>query len=622
MKFKSTKNPLPAPPEPVSLDRVPTSSQTAALGSNSYQWPPPDWANSDESAFHHSASEGEDSYFHSKEPGITRRDRKGKGKARDNRERPAYGIYHSSEVGQNNPMVNGATTTVSNTNRNAIIPGATPTQRVIPMRKTAFEDLATQTATGYMTPPELRDQRPAVLDPSQFVDPYTLTAGFMSGYPGGYLTGYQAGMNPSNGEGNSYSIWGAGAVPSSSLNPPPGTSNHSSRKPRWLPEADHTTRYPTTPYANLPPLSAPPQASRLAQNAVDEQPRPPLIRSPLSAPVSAEGSRPPWDEHPRSASLQRHPTNSAISSSQRSDAHETGRPRASRQRTAEPNGNTAEAEVEPNRSAAHASQLRRRSAMSVRNPEAGPISGPGLTMDEWDIRNSISSWGTVDSENPPISVSDLPVHSDFSRGARASMSSLLLSNPLAPPSNEATRTVNEDETVDRQGNIITPRSMPRAVSSSDSVATAPSLPTNSHAAERLRDRRVASIPAGPSQIPFSRDDSRYVMAVSSAAGQISDAALPYRTSNQDHIPFSSRQLPATTPVDDSSESGSSHVETMLWPDVDASDGTDGNALGLLLSQPPDNALGLQLNQSPQISAPTPIFPSRAFLRSFSHDSYY
>jgi hypothetical protein len=606
----------------VSLDRVPTLAQAAA---NSYLWPTDPVSSADETLYYNYLSEGEENHFHAREPEQRSRDRKGKGKARDDRERTVYGIYRTPDmVPRSYTTVNGMTTTIINSNRNAIIPGATPNQRVVPMRKTAFENIITPST--YMTPPDLRDQRPVDLDPSQYVDPYTLTSEFVSGYPDGYVAGYQAAFKPSNGELNhptSFSTWGAEG-------PPPAPHNRSSRKPqplsRWMTEGN-LGGYPADSYRPAPPISAPPRTeSRNVQDAVEEH----TPRSPFSAPVSTttasrpgvvEAPRPVWEERSRSASQQFQPTASAASSSasaQRLDVmHESVRPRSHRRRTVQIDGNVTEPEIQT--SGQSGSHLRRRSAMSARRVDASYANGTlpvvddraSPSLDATNTRNSISSWGTVDSENPPISVSDLPVHTDFSRGARGSMHSLSSLNQYTPSLNGMSGRVNEEETVERTFGAATPRTR---ATSSESVSTVRPRSTSSHATERPRDRRVAS---NPSIQPLPTENSRYVPTFSPLQGQTTEAALSFRNNATDSI-F------GRLSVDGSSENVGNSVEATLWTDenrvVDDPLSLAGNALGLHLARS-DNVLGLQLNRSPQISAPTPMVPSGAFLRSFS-DSYY
>lgn len=629
-KFRYTKNPLPAPPEPVSLDRVPTLAQTAVPGSSSYLWPPTDLVNADESYYNH-LSEGEDSHFHSREPGERVRNRKGKGKARDDRERPAYEIYRSADfVPRSNTMVNGMTATFINGNRNAIIPGAAPDQRVVPMRKTAFEDYATQMTTGIITPPDMGDNLPDLLDPQKYVDPYTLTGEFVSAYPDGYMAGYQAALNP-----RSYQVWGTGTTQSPLLDPTLGPHNRSSQNRQWLSgwmAEGNRDGYLADSHRSVPPSSAPPHLeSGKTQDAAPEYARAQRIPSPSSAPVLTprapgpsviDGIRPLWDGRSRSTSQQIQPTTSATSSSATSSSitsaqrldilYENNRPGSHRRRTVRNHGNMTEPEVPASDESIGAS-LRRRSAMSARHDGAVAVveerASPGV-----DTRNSISSWGTVDSENPPISVSDLPVHTDFSRGAMGSTHSvsspahydLSLNGRMSGRENEE-ETVTVDRTV---GAIATPRT--RIASLSESVRP---VSASSHMTERPRDRRVASSET-------LVHNSRYVTTVPPAQRQTANAVLSYGINHASFGP-----LPVSPPVDGSSENNNiTSREATLWTAASHarsdSPSLGGNALGLHLSRSPDNALGLRLNRSPQISAPTPLFSGQAFLRAFSHDNYY
>ena len=624
----------------MSLDRVSALAQSTATGSSSFLWPPTDSVNSsDESVHHNYLSEGEDSHYHPTEAQRVR-DRKGKKKVREGRERPPPGIYRTPDlIPRSNGTVNGTTTTIINGNRNAFIPGATPNRRVMPMRETAFEDLNTQTATSYVTPPELRDQRPIALDPSQFVDPYVLTAEFVSGFPDGYVTGYQAALNSSSREGdypNSYSTWGT--VQSSSLNPSLGPHNRSSRKHhshlRWMAEEDHA-EYPADSFQSVAPLSAPSRTnSRPAQDTVDDHARSQRIPSPLSAPIpttiaprsGVEAQLLGWGDRSQSTSQHIQPTDFTTSSSitlpQRAETvHENGRLRNHRRRTDPIDGNLTEPEVEAtDQSVVRVSQLRRRSAMSARRSEAAPTNGTATVMDNHsslhhtNTRNSISSWGTVDSENPPISVSDLPLHTDFSLGARGSIRSLSSANLYNPPLNGVDGRANEERSVVRTAGITTPRAM--TASLSGSISTTRPVSASSPVTERPRDRRVASNFSTQPLLPHR-------LTVSPVEEQTTDTVLSYRNAT-DYVSFS--RLRVSTPVEESSGHDSNSMQSALWTDAshltDDPSSLSGNALGLHLSRLPDNALGLQLNQSPQISAPTPIVPSRAFLRSFSHDSYY
>ena len=612
------------------MDRIPTLAQTTA--SSSYLWPPTNSVkSSDESIKHHYFSEGEDGIFYSRE---RFRNRKGKGKAHEDRERPAYGIYRSPDLApRSNMTVNGTMTT--NGNRNAIIPGATPNQRVIPMRKTAFEDINIQTATGYMTPPDLKDQQRTGLDPSQYVDPYTLTAEFVSGYPDGYVAGYQAALNP--GEVNHPDIYRLGGVQSSVLEEfPSGLHNPSSRKlqrlPRWMTEGNYAG-YPVSPQP-MPPMSAPPRPGSGQDTA--EHTRRQRLPSPSSAPVASSsmtaGPRPDVVEGPRIVrSRESHPVSQqgalAMSSSavptQRPDVMpENVRPRYHRRRTLHTDGNMTEPEV---RASVGVSQLRRRTAMSVHRVEATPANGTAAVVDHraslgvTSARNSISSWGTVDSENPPISVSDLPVHTDFSRGARGSLHSLSSLIPHDPPLNDNNGRVNGEGAVNRTGDNATPRM--RVASFSEPPSAVRTASITSHVTERPPDRRVASYPLTLPLAPFSTNNSRYTTAGPPARGQTIETTLSH---SPDYIPFA--RFPVSAPVDASSNNDHNPVESSVWTDAshlaDDPPSLAGNALGLHLSRSPDNALGLRLNRSPQISAPTPRVPSQAFLRSFSHEDYY
>ena len=244
--------------------------------------------------------------------------------------------------------------------------------------------------------------------------------------------------------------------------------------------------------------------------------------------------------------------------------------------------------------------------MSVRLPAASNAIEVATPADNGNaVRNSISSistWGTVDSANPPMSVSDLPLNSDFDRVRVLSS----FSSPDPQTSSGARDAPSEEGHPNRNRDNTTPRS--RATSSLANLRPVSSPVQITELTQH--ERRVVSNPTVAPLPP------------SLLAGRRAQPPETYRANTLGHIPFEPI-VPATNPPTDSNVPGSDLGNQRVWSATSLMGGSS-NALGLQLEEPlsiGSNALGLQLSHSPQISAPTPRVSSAGFLRSFSQDYY-
>jgi hypothetical protein len=687
--FKFSKNPLPPPPEPFPLDRLPPFAQATASGSNSYGWHFSEGSNGvhppngnghanpadapslrphthtpiDETRHrnHHNAPRDSD--------GTRNRDRKGKQRAHA-RDRQ-YDIYRPSPGAAPRGLPGAGeaehtTNTGINGNRNAIIPGATPNRRVIP--NSVFDEPDLELYQGYESPVDPRNIRPLGLDlhfdndPNQAIDPYTLTAGILQEYANGYGAGYQAAadLRPPRARGGVAPI--NGPIQSSLLEPPEGRNGPASRRPppqRWMTEPSGPT---TAPAPEAGPSSA--QLSSITHGMIAADAARPLPRwgepgrdvhferyppgPPHSAPFPSDPIVSTTFIHTHGA-LQEDsgippsgfqivpppPFSALIVQGYESDTRqrpapitstENTRPRSHRRRTVQIDGNLADPAFEhPSGRASDVptirpSGLQRRTAVNVTRPAAiqNPVStgGPNTTRPEVDrrssgntARDSTASWGTVESGAPSVartilSVGDLPL-ANFEDGAgvrgsfhsESSLISFSRGNPFQIHDAEG-------DYVDRSRDNTTPRN--RAASFSESVSTLRPDSATSQPAERPRDRQMASYPAPPSHA----QGSRYTPASAVPTGHPPDSTTPPHRSRRSSRHFPPRVSPAQMENVTQRLRPSTTADT-TWSDTGyASDAPLSNS---------DNALGLQLSRSPQITAPTPMVSSRAFLRSFSHD---
>ncbi|KAF9456315.1 hypothetical protein BDZ94DRAFT_1276017 [Collybia nuda] len=309
---------------------------------------------------------------------------------------------------------------------------------------------------------------------------------------------------------------------------------------------------------------------------------------------------------------------------------ESLRPRNPRRRTVQIDGNLTDVtEYSSGRpvdaSTVRGQNLHRRPAArpSALNhiPTANPPAGSTTRVDPdtrsiaTTTRDSTASWGTVESNGAPSeartvqSVRDLLLATfEDGAGARGSVhsTSSLVSYSLGNPFQSHDSVEGED--IDRSHDNTTPRNRP--ASFSESVSTLRPESGIPQSTERPRDRRMVSYPASPSH----GQGSRYTQTTTLSSGQPPDPthASTSRSRRSGRHHHSNIRTNSPVPVEDITQrSRPGTTADTAWSDA-------GYFTDAPLSTS-DNALGLQISHTPQITAPTPVVSSRAFLRSFSHD---
>lgn len=559
---------------------------------------------------------------------------------------------------------NTGANTSFNGNRNAIIPGATPNRRVVP--DSVFDEPDIELYTGYESPVDSRDVRPVGLDlhfdndPTQAVDPYTLTAGILQEYANGYGSGFQdaTDLQAPRSRGGASST--NGVVQSSLLDPPEGRNGHHPSRPpppRWVtdplaattaPAPDHSsTHFTSASRATiadaaarpLPQWGQPYRDTQFARYPVVPPHSGPFPSNPTPSatfialpprPVQEDSGIPPSSFQPIPAPPFTTPGYDSETRQRQREVPDSLRPRYERRRTVQIDGSLTDApssEYPSGRASdARAPVLHRRpaarpAATMSQIPTVAPTIRPNTESRSSlnTARDSTASWGTVESGAPSVtrtvqSVTDLPLATfEDGAGVRGSMhseSSLISFSRGNPFQNHNSV---EEEDANRSHNNSTPRNRP--ASFSESVSTLRPDSGISQSTERPRDRQMASYPASPSHV----QGSRYTQTATLSSGQPPDPThAPTHAPTHHRTRRSSRhhRVPARiSPVlieEVTQRSRPSTTADTTWSDVGYF--TDAPLSGS------DNALGLQISHAPpQITAPTPVVSSRTFLRSFSHD---
>lgn len=563
------RNPLPPPPEPVPLDRFPPFLQAAAAG------PGPYYHNGPHSAPAQAYPSNEVEADDEREPRRSReskKDRKGKSKAKEG---PFYDIYRAIS-----PSIQQQ--------KNGIVPGATPNHRYIPPGE--------PTAPPLLTP---QPRRPGELDNA---DPYSLMSNWVSEYAVGYGEGYQVAMNNGNG--------------------PTSNGNHA-------PYSGPPTNLDSMTIHNLgldrsdqhqEASGAWPQQERSREHRRHrerERERETLSQQLSSLSSSAGRTRTSSDDtNPSSRSRQRrHRT---------SDDHHVNHV----------NHPVLSNLLSDNTTASRTHRGGRRvDQIIAEEPIPAPpqphVPDTPASNRTHRTRNSVSSWGTVVTiDNGTSPSGESLAHLQLRGFGRAAFPITVGSDSLSSPSFPFQETESEQEGPSTLlGVRITPP--PPATGAKPTYQHA----STSNARDGQQSRHV-SYPSTPAmQVLAAPPGSRHTQTITVETYGRNEVDPPPRpatnTTHRDANRSSARhtssrhrrrrgsssaavatgalaQEPHTAPAD-------------VWTDAEyytdaPSSAFAGNALGLALNEPVSAG-------PPAITAPTPVVSSRGFLRSFSYDNF-
>lgn len=574
------KNPLPPPPEPIPLDQLPSLFADAAAatssGSTHVGWPTT--TNNDEYSF--ASSRKTPSLFRQHNYGVEnatraeardnldephrRRDRKGKG-----RERTPYSIYR-------NPT---PTELSADARKMLIIPGATPNQRVFPnvTPKQSNGDVTPSIAAGVYNRSNADNSAPLrtnghastsrQVDPARdYVDPFTLTAAYVSEYASGYGEGYQVAMNdpPQTSAPHTVTTRAEAHVDTSN-------SIHS-------PLLEHGQ---PSQYTHWPTGSA--EGSVLqwitSEDASAERPR---IPHTVSAGAVLGGSI----ESPNSS------------------AHSI-RSRANRR-------STMQSDI---------SIPRTPTSLDVRAP--GPRRHLSLASEgSLRSRNSASSWGTVlthggqQSLDGSLSLGLRDFPHALAASSRTSLSSSSSMDPFPPDEDDEDDNDDNDERSNRRNHNRTPNNggYPGEYIS-DLLGVRPVRNNNTSREDRhARSRRSHPITNGPTAQAEGMHYPEPIMPESHTEEVSTSAGLRSGRSGNRHRPnrgpWTASERSNYTPISAPAVAEPWLNGSYLTDAPVSAHGDFGNALGLALNEPA---------AAPTITAPTPRTSTRAFLRSFSSD---
>ncbi|KAF8882120.1 hypothetical protein BD779DRAFT_945202 [Infundibulicybe gibba] len=652
-QFTYTRNPLPPPPEPVPLDRFPSFAQAAASGSNDrstiYEETLGTMALYQSNGSSMNGGSRHDLTQELAEDPGTRRDRKGKGKER---EQPYSHLKPPSpphRVGGNGS---------GPANGNMIMPGATPNRRVVPLREVVDEGPRWSEGVNFELNPSWSPQNP---DPSAGSARGTHSQAPTAAYPPDYMPGYQ--------------------VPSGLLG---------------IPERERDRNL----MSGLLGMQAPADESSLSQ----EQDQSLVVWGPPAAEVHEE-PEPSHRSNTLNASTGRYPSESSLDTR---NAH--SRPAAHRRHTEDVDGHSRSHDhsrdrdrtVRPRRSS-----TQRRSILPPvpdPNPPVNGTQGRRADDDRHTTRNStesFSTWGTINtlpsSQNSAAgSMSDLGLHTFSNAPSSFPQRENTAEDVSAPSLYDPFPLRERDSSDDRDNDPRTPRVrfMPSAPAPiSTLLGVVPSRSNTQHHRTGAHDDRSAhrerssrhhhsshhqqshqqshqQLHQQPPQQSHPRVDRT---APPYSQPQPSAAAPPQLQGSRYTQTNHAAQEPAslTTHAGNSSSSLNSssratqhdrsdrthrsrrrhhtHISTEpsarhatataaptappALPDVQFGYNTEGDSG--YLTEPSSNgggfgnALGLDLSSLslaeprstiPHITAPTPIVSSRGFLRSWSHDT--
>ncbi|KAF4607298.1 hypothetical protein EYR38_001359 [Pleurotus pulmonarius] len=591
-KYQYTTNPLPKPPEPVPIDRYPAFARAAAAGLRSVSDPhvplsPKHQSNgtsAERNANGASTSTRPHEEYVSPDPTvraeIAARDRES---AELQQAEEARRREEVARRKQKQPLYNThrypATDTESSGKRSDLIPGASPNQRVIPSSSTALP----HGLSGW-SQPVASGASSSQGEPSGGADAAAPAGAYVAGYARGYGYGY----NYAPSMKTSVTHDGVLAMPYSQ-------------------PLQHVV-LEETPRVGLG-LYAPPSPNR------HRDPEESLLQPPQTAPASTTTTSSRPHGHHRS------------SRSRRDNTHV--------------DGHATDSTVTPSSASSGAHRSRRRSTRtgnSQQTPstdsEAHVATPASHTASD---RESISSWGTVPSNQPPgstgSSVADLGLQwFPPGTGVRTSASSDSSRNPYFPFAQREPRSGPESVSTSSAANTsveATPRASDRARPNiTDPLETLSMLlETNTslgsrHARVIIEDRprpsRHSTLPEH--SIASARTDSQSQASGSSDEHRSHRRHRPRRGStttgilrivDENAAPPAPALAPAPAPAPAVTSSGVVDEGYLSDAPQQASQ-SFGNALGLDLTEEP-------LASNLVISAPTPIVSTRNFLRSWSYD---
>ncbi|KAJ8689940.1 hypothetical protein PTI98_012793 [Pleurotus ostreatus] len=590
-KYQYTTNPLPKPPEPVPIDRYPAFARAAAAGLRFASDPhvplSPKHQTNGSSAERNvngaSTSTRPHEEYVSPDPTvraeIAARDRES---AELQQAEEARRREEVARRKQKQPLYNThrypATDTESSGKRSDLIPGASPNQRVIPSSSTALP----QGVSGWGQP--VASGSSSLLGESSNGLDAAAPAG---AYVAGYARGYGYGYNYAPSMKTTVSHDGVLSMPSAQ-------------------SLQHVV-LEETPRVGLGLYSATPNRHR--------EPEESLLQPPQTAPVST-----------------------TTTSSRPHGYHRSSR---SRRDSTPADGHVTDSTITPSSSSSGAHRSRRRSTRTgnSQNPpstdsEAHVATPASRTASD---RESISSWGTVPSNQPPgssgSSVADLGLHwFPPGAGVRTSASSDSSRNPYFPfaprePPNgpeSVSSTSAANTSVD-----ATPRASDHARPTvTDPLQTLSMLlETNTnlgsrHARVIIEDRPR---PSRHSTLPEHSTRPSIASARTDGQSQANGSSDEHR-SHRRHRPRRGSTTTGILRIIDENATPSAPPVAPA-PAVTSSGVVDEGYLSdapLPANQSFGNALGLDLTEEPLasnlvISAPTPIVSTRNFLRSWSYD---
>jgi hypothetical protein len=564
-----TRNPLPPPPEPVPLDRFPPFLQAAAAG------PGPYYHNGPNSAPVQAYPPNELDADDEREPRRSReskKDRKGKGKAKEG---PFYDIYRAIS-----PSIQQQ--------KNGIVPGAAPNQRYIP-------------PGGPPTPPLLTPQprRPGEFDNG---DPYSFMSNWVSEYAVGYGEGYEVAMN--NGDG------------------PANNGNHApySRPPTNL---DSMTIHNlgldrSDPHQEVTGAWPPQERSRdHRRHRERERERETLTQQLSSLSSSAGRTRTSSDDtNPSSRSRpRRHRT---------SDDHRVNHPVLS---------NILSDNTTASRTHRGGRRVDQIIAEEPPSPPQPHVPNTPASHRTHHTRNSVSSWGTVVTVDNGTSPSgESLAHLQLRGFGRHAFPMTVGSDSFSSPSFPFQENESEQEGPSNQpttallGVRVTPP--PPATGSKTQIYQHASTSN----AQNGQQPRHMTYPATPAmQVLAAPQGSRHTQTITVETYVRNEVEPPprpatnttHRDANRPSARHTSsrhrrRRGSSTAAVATGALAQEPHTAPAdVWTDAEyytdaPSSAFAGNALGLALNEPVS---------APAITAPTPVVSSRGFLRSFSYDNF-
>lgn len=569
-----TRNPLPPPPEPVPLDRFPPFLQAAAAG------PGPYYLNGPNSAPAQVYPSNEVDADDEREPRRSRehkKDRKGKGKAKEG---PFYDIYRAIS-----PSIQQQ--------KNGIVPGATPNQRYIPPGE--------PTAPPLLTP---QPRRPGEFDNA---DPYSYMANWVSEYAVGYGEGYQVATNNRNGptsNGNHAPYSG----PPTNLD---SMTIHNLGLDRSDQQQEVTGAWPSQ------------ERSRDHRRHRERERERETLSQQLSSLSSTAGrTRTSSDDtNPSSRSRpRRHRT---------SDDHRVNHPVLSN--LLSDNTTTSRA----HRASRRVDQIIAEEPI----PSAPQLHVPDTPASNrtHHTRNSVSSWGTVVTVDNGTSPSgESLAHLQLRGFGRHAFPNMVGSDSFSSPSFPFQENESEQEGPSNLSttSLLGVRVTPPPVTGAKTQSYHHGSTSNARDGQQ---RRHVSYPATPAmQVLAAPQGSRHTQTITVETYSRNEVEPPPRpatnTTHRDAHRSSARHTSSrhrrrrgssTAAVATGALAQEPHTAPAdVWTDAEyaeyytdaPSSSFAGNALGLALNEPVSAG-------PPAITAPTPVVSSRGFLRSFSYDNF-